>query len=132
MVRVRVHFTDTRDTAGPAGQLAVAEGAGCDPGAVALMYVALADNEEYLGPAPDADIAAQIARSAGPSGKNRWAATDPGRAGPGSVRMSAARSEYLFKLADALRAMGAEDEHVFAIDALVRAQTAAAVAQLQK
>ncbi|WP_258239612.1 gamma-glutamylcyclotransferase [Pseudidiomarina homiensis] len=61
-----------------------------------LVYVAGPDNAAYLGPASEAEIATQIANSAGPSGPN---------------------SEYLLKLADALRALGEHDEHVFTIEA---------------
>jgi cation transport regulator ChaC len=60
-----------------------------------LMYIASADNEAYLGPDSDKAIAAHIARSKGPSGPN---------------------SEYLLKLAQALREMNEYDEHVFAIE----------------
>jgi len=60
-----------------------------------VVYLAGADNEAYLGPASDAEIAAHIARSRGPSGPN---------------------SEYLLKLAQALRDMNEHDEHVFAIE----------------
>lgn len=67
-----------------------------------LSYIASQDNDEYLGPAPDDAIAAQIAASKGPSGPN---------------------TEYLFKLADGLRAIGALDEHVFKLEQLVRLHT---------
>lgn len=60
-----------------------------------LIYIAGPDNEAFLGHASDAEIAAQIARARGPSGLNR---------------------DYLQHLADALRAMGEQDEHVFAIE----------------
>ncbi|WP_339880203.1 gamma-glutamylcyclotransferase [Pseudidiomarina gelatinasegens] len=60
-----------------------------------LVYVAGPDNEAFLGQANEADIAAHIAASAGPSGPN---------------------DEYLLKLADALRELGEHDEHVFAIE----------------
>jgi cation transport protein ChaC len=67
----------------------------------ALCYVATLDNEEYLGPASDEDIAEQIARCRGPSGPN---------------------SDYLIKLAEALRILGMDDEHVHRIEALVKAK----------
>ena len=67
----------------------------------ALVYWATADNPNYLGPAPIEDIAAQVARSKGPSGPN---------------------PEYVLELARALRAMGADDEHVFDLAAAVRAR----------
>lgn len=60
-----------------------------------IVYLATPDNAAYLGPASDAEIAAHIAKSAGPSGPN---------------------SEYVLKLAQALRAMNEYDEHVFAIE----------------
>lgn len=60
-----------------------------------LVYIATNDNSAFLGPADDQSIARQIAGAAGPSGPNR---------------------EYLLKLADALRALGDNDAHVFAIE----------------
>jgi cation transport regulator ChaC len=60
-----------------------------------LVYIATEDNAAFLGEAPERDIARQIAESVGPSGRNR---------------------DYLTDLADALRAMGKEDEHVFAVE----------------
>jgi cation transport regulator ChaC len=60
-----------------------------------LVYIATEDNAAYLGEAPEPDIARQIATSVGPSGRNR---------------------DYLTDLADALRALGKEDRHVFAIE----------------
>lgn len=60
-----------------------------------LVYIATADNAAFLGEATEYAIAQHIARSAGPSGPNR---------------------EYLLNLAQALREMGHEDEHVFAIE----------------
>ncbi|MCE2390873.1 MAG: gamma-glutamylcyclotransferase [Proteobacteria bacterium] len=71
----------------------------------ALVYVASPDNPNYLGPAPLEEIASQIARSRGPSGRN---------------------SEYLLELAAGLRAIGARDEHVFALETLLRAGPSAA------
>lgn len=64
-----------------------------------LLYLANAQNPEFLGPAPLESIAAQIRASCGPSGENR---------------------EYVLQLADALKALGAHDEHVFALDRLLR------------
>lgn len=60
-----------------------------------LVYIATEDNAAFLGTAPDAEIARHIARSHGPSGPNR---------------------DYLLHLADALRALDADDPHVFAIE----------------
>ena len=64
-----------------------------------LIYLAGRDNPNYLGPAPLADMAAQIARAHGPSGAN---------------------SEYLFKLAATLRAMSVTEQHVFELEERVR------------
>lgn len=61
----------------------------------ARMYLATPDNPSYLGPAPLPAIAQQIARSHGPSGANL---------------------EYLLRLAEALRELGAADDHVFALE----------------
>ncbi|MGV7210281.1 gamma-glutamylcyclotransferase [Oxalobacteraceae bacterium A2-2] len=61
-----------------------------------LVYIATEDNTAFLGEASELDIARHIARSAGPSGPN---------------------SDYLNHLAAALRDMGREDAHVFAIEA---------------
>lgn len=60
-----------------------------------LVYIATKENAAFLGPAPEADMARQIHRSHGPSGANR---------------------EYLLNLAQALRDLGAEDEHVFGLE----------------
>jgi cation transport regulator ChaC len=67
----------------------------------ALVYIAGPDNPAYLGPASEADIAAQIDHAVGPSGLNR---------------------DYLLHLADALRDLGAEDAHVFGLERLLRKQ----------
>ncbi|HEY6939922.1 gamma-glutamylcyclotransferase [Dokdonella sp.] len=64
-----------------------------------LVYIADEHNAAWLGPAPDAAIAGQIAAAHGPSGANR---------------------DYVLHLADALRAHGAEDAHVFAIECELR------------
>lgn len=63
-----------------------------------LCYIADKDNEEFLGFAPDSEIAAQIFSSVGPSGPN---------------------IDYLLNLADGLRHLGASDEHVFSLERLV-------------
>ncbi len=65
-----------------------------------IVYVATESNPNYLGPAPLPEIADQVRRSRGPSGAN---------------------PEYVLRLAEALREMGADDAHVFALEALVRA-----------
>jgi cation transport protein ChaC len=64
-----------------------------------LVYIATADNAAFLGPAPEADIARQIAGARGPSGPNR---------------------DYLLNLAQALRDLGEDDPHVFAIERCLR------------
>ena len=66
----------------------------------ALVYLANTENPEYLGPASPRAIATQIFISSGPSGPN---------------------SEYLLRLAQALRHMGVEDAHTFAIEDQLRA-----------
>ncbi len=60
----------------------------------ALVYVAGPDNANFLGPASAERIAAQVALAKGRSGTNR---------------------EYVLRLAAALRGLGAEDAHVFAV-----------------
>ena len=72
-------------------------------GITATTYIASSGNPHWLGDAPLEDIAAQIARCQGPSGRN---------------------ADYLIELAQALRALGTADEHVLALDALVRARRA--------
>ena len=57
----------------------------------ALTYLATESNRHYLGPASDDVIADTIASSEGPSGRN---------------------SEYLFRLAEWMEAVGVRDEHV--------------------
>jgi cation transport protein ChaC len=65
---------------------------------VALTYIALPNNPNYLGPAEAAQIAAQVGRSHGPSGSNR---------------------EYLERLALALVELGAADPHIFEVRRLL-------------
>lgn len=64
-----------------------------------LVYIATPDNAAWVGEAPEADIAARVAVSSGPSGRN---------------------SEYVLKLAQALREHGYDDPHVFAIERHLR------------
>lgn len=64
-----------------------------------VVYIAPAGNFAYLGPAPLADIARQIHRAEGPSGRN---------------------VDYLLELAQALRNQGAADDHVFALETAVK------------
>lgn len=63
-----------------------------------ILYVARADNHAYLGPAPLPEVAAHIARCAGPSGSNR---------------------DYVLALAAALRELDEQDPHVLALEALL-------------
>jgi cation transport regulator ChaC len=63
-----------------------------------LVYIAGPENTNYLGSASIEDIAGQIVSSSGPSGPN---------------------PEYVFELARGLRKMGADDAHVFAVEAEV-------------
>ena len=65
-----------------------------------LVYIATEENAAFLGEASEQAIALQIAASHGPSGPNR---------------------DYLLDLAQALRDMGKDDEHVFAIEQYLRA-----------
>lgn len=60
-----------------------------------LIYLASEDNPAFLGEAPLADIAQQIANAHGPSGPNR---------------------EYLVNLATALRELGVYDAHIFELE----------------
>ena len=71
-----------------------------------LVYIAgpdLSRNANYLGPAPLEMIADQIATRTGPSGHN---------------------SEYLFKLAAAMRAMDVHDGELFSLEILVQERMA--------
>ena len=64
-----------------------------------LVYIADSGNAAWLGAVSEADIARHVAASSGPSGRN---------------------SDYVLKLADALRELGASDPHVFAVAAELR------------
>ena len=66
--------------------------------ATAFVWRAIEGNASYLGPAPLEAIAAQVARSHGPSGPN---------------------VEYVMRLAQALREMRVADAHVFDLERLV-------------
>ena len=82
--------TDSRLTVDALATARTAEG---------LVYIAGDANPAYLGDASDDSIAEQIAHAHGPSGPN---------------------SDYLLHLADALHAMGGEDDHVFGLAAALR------------
>jgi len=79
------------------GYLRLATGITFDDGSTVegLVYIATGENAAFLGAASEQEIATQIAASSGPSGHNR---------------------DYLLDLAHALRELGKEDEHVFAIE----------------
>jgi cation transport protein ChaC len=64
-----------------------------------LVYIATADNEAFLGEASEYEIARQICDACGSSGPN---------------------SDYLMALARALRELGMDDQHVFAIESQLR------------
>ncbi|MEE2780255.1 MAG: gamma-glutamylcyclotransferase [Myxococcota bacterium] len=61
----------------------------------ALTYAAGPDNLQYLGPSSLVEMAAQIRRCSGPSGRNR---------------------DYLTDLADALRRLNIQDPHVESLE----------------
>ena len=65
----------------------------------ALIYMAQPGNPNWLGPAPDHEIVAQILRSRGPSGPN---------------------PEYLLRLEQALVELGGPDPHVKALAEALR------------
>jgi len=63
-----------------------------------VVYVAPPDNCAYLGEASLEEIAAHVRRCSGPSGRN---------------------SDYVIALARALRELGIDDPHVFAVECLL-------------
>ncbi|MEM1025827.1 MAG: gamma-glutamylcyclotransferase [Myxococcota bacterium] len=63
-----------------------------------LVYVATPRNPHYVGDETIEEIAEVVRQAHGPSGPN---------------------DEYVLRLAEALRAMGADDEHVFAVERAV-------------
>jgi cation transport protein ChaC len=67
--------------------------------ATGLTYIATPDNEAYLGEASEYEIARHICRAEGASGAN---------------------SDYLLELADALRELEQQDDHVFEIEKHIR------------
>jgi cation transport regulator ChaC len=64
-----------------------------------VIYIAHEDNAAFLGDASEHEIAQQIHRSSGLSGHNR---------------------DYVFQLAEALQALGHNDEHVIVIDRILK------------
>lgn len=66
-----------------------------------IVYVADETNPNYLGPAPMPLIARQVRTAAGASGPN---------------------AEYVLRLAEALRQLGADDPHVFDLEARLTAE----------
>lgn len=66
-----------------------------------LVYIATSDNKDYLGPADTSVISEQVLAARGPSGPNL---------------------EYVLKLAEALRGLGAEDVHVEELVVALRAR----------
>jgi len=84
---------DIREQGGYTRLWLVSDGPDC------LAYVAREDNPDYLGEAPVAELALQMSTAVGPSGAN-W--------------------DYLFRLADCLRALDIVDPHVFALEQAVR------------
>jgi len=64
-----------------------------------LVYIGTPDNPNYLGPETAERIAVQVVASSGPSGPN---------------------DEYVLRLAEALRLLGADDPHVFEIEQFVQ------------
>lgn len=69
----------------------------------ALTYVATERNAHFLGPAPLEAIASQVLSARGPSGHN---------------------TEYVLRLAEAVRAMGVQDEHLHSLEREVRRRLA--------
>jgi cation transport regulator ChaC len=70
-----------------------------DASAEGIVYIANEENAAWLGPADEAAIARHVAGASGPSGSNR---------------------DYVLKLAQALRKLGVDDPHVFAVEAELR------------
>lgn len=69
-----------------------------DGEAPGVTYFARKDNIAYLGPAPKEDMVRQIRRCSGESGKNE---------------------DYVIELARALRQLGINDPHVFALESML-------------
>lgn len=67
-----------------------------------LVYIATEENDAFLGPATEKDIAQQILNAAGPSGRNL---------------------DYLLELANVLRELNADDPHVFTVERLLHIES---------
>ena len=59
------------------------------------VYIATRENRAFLGEAPESEIADHVSAASGPSGSN---------------------SEYVIRLARALRALSVHDDHVFCVE----------------
>lgn len=70
-----------------------------DESAEGIVYIANEKNQAWLGPADEMEIARHVAGASGPSGSNR---------------------DYVLKLAQALRELGADDPHLFGVEARLR------------
>lgn len=64
-----------------------------------IVYMGDMNHDQFAGPAPMEDIAKTIVTSIGPSGKNK---------------------DYLYNLAEAMKAIDPTDEHIFTLEKLVR------------
>ena len=73
-------------------------GADCKPFDV-IAYIGRVTDKQYAGPAPIEEMARTILTSVGPSGANK---------------------EYLYNLANALRELNIEDQHVFELEEAVK------------
>lgn len=78
-----------------------AQSSSSSPSRPICLYVATADNESFAGPLPMPKLAQQVLTSRGPSGPN---------------------VEYVYRLADAMRAMfpATRDEHLFELERTIR------------
>ncbi len=96
-----IETLDHRERGGFDRKRVTVEFRGAEHAAVeARVYGATERNPNYLGPAADSEIAAQIRSAHGPSGPN---------------------TEYALELAAALRSIDADDDHVFSIADLLAA-----------
>ena len=89
---------DWREKGGYQRRRVELELAGSGEAVEATVYLATEHNPNYLGPAPAPELAAQVQGAHGPSGSNL---------------------EYVLELARALRVLGADDPHVYELEALL-------------